>query len=489
MAPSVPSVTGRDSAAPGARPTLHTRASVFTLMVALIGLLAAGTDAPFGVTAVLLALSYAAFGVLVWVQRREDSLSPRLVLGLTLLLLVVAVVVPPLQSHDVWAYAMYGRIAAFHGASPYLQSPAAFPHDPLYLHVDTAWRHTRSVYGPLFTLLSAWGMRMAGSSLLASRLFFQCLTALCALGAVLLVGRQTRSGAAMALIGLNPLVIASVVNAGHNDALVGLAILGAVLLAQKGRIILAGAAVSAAILVKISAALALVALAAWVMHRWGWVRALKAAAAGFGVAAAGYLLAGGISVLGPLKKASTFISSGSFWSWGRNLWIAERVENGAHRYAASLFVRHELGSMAVLAVAAAAGLIVLARQSDRTAAIPAGASLLVYVLVAAYVLPWYLAWCLPALCLAWRSRHTLVALASGALLHLAYLPDYRLRLEREHHLPLVFTALDRVQMTLKSVTLPAFQAIAVFLLLWAASRRVLGSIARLRLRTGELRAD
>ena len=69
-------------------------------------------------------------------------------------LLVVAVVIAPV-GHDIWSYAMYGRIVSVHHASPYTHVPADYPHDPL-LHL-VGWRRTPSVYGPGFVGLAALG--------------------------------------------------------------------------------------------------------------------------------------------------------------------------------------------------------------------------------------------------------------------------------------------------------------------------------------------
>src|SRR5205085_7125950 len=117
---------------------------------------------------------------------------------------------------------------------------------------DRVWRRTKSVYGPGFTLLSAAGMKVAGSSRLAARLFFQVVAAL-AIGAVLfLVDRRGRDPLALAAIGLNPVIVLGVVNNAHNDALVGLPVLGAVLFVASERPVAAGLVAAAGALVKVS---------------------------------------------------------------------------------------------------------------------------------------------------------------------------------------------------------------------------------------------
>src|SRR5439155_18931353 len=166
-------------------------------------------------------------------------------------------------------YAMYGRMVAHHQVSPYRHAAAEFPHDPWAGKVPHGWRQTRSVYGPLFTGVSAAAMVPVGDSFLAGRLFFQLLAAAGVVGCLWLLERRARSAAALALLALNPVVIVSVVNGGHNDALVGLGVLGGVLLAER-RPLVAGLVLGAAALIKAAALLPLAVVAVWVWRRRGW---------------------------------------------------------------------------------------------------------------------------------------------------------------------------------------------------------------------------
>src|SRR5438552_896578 len=77
--------------------------------------------------------------------------------------------------------------------------------------------------------------------------------------ALVLIARRVRSAAAVAIVGLNPVAAYMVVNAGHNDALVGLGVLVGVLLASRERHTTATLAFTAAALVKATAGLALLA--------------------------------------------------------------------------------------------------------------------------------------------------------------------------------------------------------------------------------------
>lgn len=116
---------------------------------------------------------------------------------------------------------------------------------------------------------SAVGSALAGGSPLVARLFHQLGAAVAVAVALGLVWRRTGSPAAVMLLGLNPLVILSVINGGHNDTLVGLGVLGAVLLAEKQRPMAAGLVLGMTTLIKITAILALPALLAWALYRFG----------------------------------------------------------------------------------------------------------------------------------------------------------------------------------------------------------------------------
>ena len=62
---------------------------------------------------------------------------------------------PLLISRDVYAYWAYGRVAAVHHTNPYRVAPARFGTDPASRMMAPVWRHSRSVYGPVFSVASA----------------------------------------------------------------------------------------------------------------------------------------------------------------------------------------------------------------------------------------------------------------------------------------------------------------------------------------------
>ncbi len=65
------------------------------------------------------------------------------------------------------------------------------------------------------------------------RLYFQLIAALALAAVLIVVWRTTRSTAAVAFLGLNPVLAVIVVNGGHNDMLIGGLLLGATILAVR----------------------------------------------------------------------------------------------------------------------------------------------------------------------------------------------------------------------------------------------------------------
>ena len=148
-------------------------------------------------------------------------------------LLVMAAAVPPIQSGDVWSYASYGRMVIKYHDSPYTHTPADYANDPIMSRTAPIWATQSSIYGPAWVAVSAPGTWLAGDSPRLNRLWFSVMAAAAVGMAMWLVFRETEGSVlAMALLGVNPFVVVSVVNGAHNDAVVGLAVLGATLLAN-----------------------------------------------------------------------------------------------------------------------------------------------------------------------------------------------------------------------------------------------------------------
>ncbi|MBV8295812.1 MAG: DUF2029 domain-containing protein [Acidimicrobiia bacterium] len=384
--------------------------ALVVLVAATVAAMPLGAVAHAPVQLPLLVAALAAFAVVVWRERQRPFLSRRVVIGASGALMLAAVLTPPTSSKDIWMHIMYGRIVSVHHASPYVRVPADYPSDPALARTAPAWRHTPSVYGPAFTAVSAAGTTATGDSPFAQRIFFQGLSALAVMLALALLARRGAEPGALAFVGLNP-VVAAIVVGGHNDLLVGVAVLAAVLAARAGSGGKAGALGGLAVLVKVSAVLPLAAVVAWMVARAGWRPGLRAALTAAAVAVGGYVLAGGTAALRPLREAATWHSKASLWTFPVS-WT-ERTLLGVH-------ASHPPALATGAVICAAVAVVVAAHVGDADPALAAGGAAFVYLLAAAYVLPWYAGWVLPVLALAWRSRLALLAQLQASLLLLIY---------------------------------------------------------------------
>jgi alpha-1,6-mannosyltransferase len=387
-------------------------------MVLLIG----DRELPIGVSLAAIAVPPIVWIALARSERKGRVCDPRLVAALIGALLIAAVILPPNGSKDLWSYTMYGRMISQHWSSPYTHVPNDFPHDPFLRQVAVGWRNTPSVYGPVFVTISAAGSWLAGSSLLAARLFQQSLAAIAVAVSLALVWRRTRSPAALALLGINPVVVISLVNGGHNDALVGLAILVAALLTTTRRLVLAGIALGVGALIKVTALLALPALLAWVAWRLG-----RRAAVRFVVALGGVFLLGYAAIapqaLHALSGNRLLMSRASPWQIPRTLLgIGTRHPFGGATNATliGLLTASGLGVVCVVVCATTWW-----RRHDSEPALSIVLALTAFLVLGAYVLPWYVGWMLPVACISLDRRSRRLAVLMSTFLTAVYIVKAR----------------------------------------------------------------
>jgi len=346
---------------------------------------------------VLVLIATAAWALVVF--GRHDEARPRDVAIAIGALFAVAVAVPPHGSHDVWSYVMSGRIVDAHHTNPYVHPPSDFQGDPFLQYVGAGWRHTTSVYGPLFTAVSAAFTHVAGGSALRARLAFQGLAALSVVTALVLIWRETHSSRAVAFVGLHPVTAATIVNGAHNDGLVGLAVLAGVVLVARRRWCAAGFVLGLGILCKASGALGLLGIVAWTLRRDRKGAAITVLVA-FAATVAGYFPFGATATSGVLgaEKGNTRASP---WDFVRT------VANPPSRMLAVVVL----------------GLVVVAAWRWRAASRPgtaATAPMAAYLVGGAYVLPWYSAWALPTAALARRSFLSVLVATHAAFLVAVY---------------------------------------------------------------------
>lgn len=340
-----------------------------------------GVDLPWPVR--LLLVATASLGCASLARRSDVTLGA--VVPAIATVLVLAVVVRPTGSRDIWSYVVYGRMLGLHGASPYLYTPSQFPADPFLHLVD--WRRSPSVYGPLFNLFAAAGAVLAGPSVLLARLWHQGAAAVALAVALVVVWRRTRDPAALVWLGLHPLLVVVVVNGGHNDLLVGVAVLVACVALDARHEARSGAAIAGGALVKITAGLGLIGAALWAAAGRARPRAWVVVVAAAVVLGVGYLPIAG-QALGPMTSHSTLVSRASLW----------------HLPNAVLGIG-TTGVLRALPFLGAGGVFVLAvfvahrRRRDDMPALAVAGSVASYQAAAPYVLPWYCAWSLPSLAL------------------------------------------------------------------------------------------
>jgi len=402
----------------------------------------------------------------------RGHLPLRLVVWLGVAFIVVATLMPLLFSRDVYSYSMYGRIASVHHANPYVATPDRFPSDPLFHLVGPQWRHTEAVYGPGFTALSVLVTRLVGGTT-GLIWAFKAVSGLAAVGTLLLVARTAarmwpgRAPFAAAMVGWNPVVLFHGVAGGHNDLLVGLAVAGGLALVAGGTVrrgemagnlvppvadslhreLLAAAALTLGTLVKASAAIPLVLLvtaSVWRRPQGRRARALAAHAAVIVLIAVAFA-APFIQTRDPTLGLATLATHQG--------WLAPtrffRATLGALGHALGGHGLETAVETVVRVVFAAAFVVVFAalvretarrvsdgtgegrgsgagRAADGTAltasglgAIAQGAgwacALLLFMLLAPVLLPWYAVWVLP---LAWtlpRVPRTGLIILSGFL--------------------------------------------------------------------------
>jgi hypothetical protein len=353
------------------------------------------------------------------------------------LILLAGLVKAPHRSADVYAYGAYGQIVSEHSASPYATRPSAFPDDPVIDRMAKGWRNTRSVYGPAFTALSALGMRMAGTSAWIERLWFQALAALATGFSALLLKRL--SPGRWWMFALNPVTMIVVSHEGHNDALVGLGILSA--LWFLGRASAAGSRPSPyihgamgsfvfAASIKITAILAVPAMAIWIVRHVGWKQAARVGAPWALVCGGLFAATGGPSAFEAFRGLRTFRSTTSLWHlhWIRTLTDSADAKPGVLALTIPAAALAMVGLLVVWKSwqSRQAGMVGHAFEHDGGDSIHIhtyGISdlptrtvlpLVVFITLGLYILPWYWGWLLaPAILLPTGLRNAVLFCAAA----------------------------------------------------------------------------
>jgi alpha-1,6-mannosyltransferase len=321
--------------------------------------------------------------------RRGDRASLPLVLGGAVILYLVLIPAPAVQSQDIYQYLGDGRKVVA-GENPYVVGASGIP-DSWKGYV--LWDEARSVYGPAWTLTTAAIVWVTGGSLVGGFLLVKALAAVLAVATSFLLvsasrgGAEPKGGASFVVLAFayNPLVVFSVGLGAHADVAVAAGITGAAAASRRDRDSLATLLLVAATLVKAYAGLVLLIWLIALARRRGLATGLKQAT--------------GAAVLVALAFVPFWEGIKTFSGWGPVGRLASSSLTGTIQRLAAGEANEATagaGSVAAVAVRVVGGavlvlVIVVVLRSARTGREPWRAAAIV---MAVYVLvvPWYVYW-------------------------------------------------------------------------------------------------
>ncbi len=368
------------------------------------------------------------FASYVITVRSASRLSPLLVLGTIAALHALMLLAPPLFSTDVFSYQFYGRTGALYHANPYLAGPYALYHDPLYAYIGSKWVYTPTVYGPLFTALS---YVLTPLSIPANVLAYKAIAAVSSLAVVALVWNGARLRGidpvrAVALVGLNPLIVVYGVGGGHNDLLMLALLLAGVVFLLQRRDRLGAGSIVAATGIKVTAGLLLPFALAGArgtgrVNETVFRTRRRDMLVGAGVALAALLaLTVAMFGVGPLQLPATIAKVQGKGNWQSVPgFIGTRLGLGTVSHSTALI----LGALFAVALV---WLIWRVWQGRLDWIAGAGWASIALLVSAGSLLPWYVAWVMPLAALGrdgrlWRASLVLTCVI-GCFQVLAYIP-------------------------------------------------------------------
>jgi hypothetical protein len=355
---------------------------------------------------------------------------------------------PPLALTDIFNYVNYGRMEVVHHLNPYTTTPILEPHtDPAFALSN--WHQLLSPYGPLFTLVT---FAVVPLGLAGSFWALKAILMAASLALVLLVWKSARligrdPIAAIALVGLNPIVIMWGLGGDHNDFLTMLFVmLGFYLLLRAGLMpgvragdadappslapgvrasgagapsslapaalkLGAGVALMTAVALKASAAILIPIVLAPHVRR-GHRRDLAELLGGMAIGGVAWGVAS-VSAFGPhIPDLATQGRLVTMYSIPNLLGVA-LLQGGE-----TTTLRLILSGILVLVIAGCSVLAYRRRESFTGA----GWATVALLVTLSWVLPWYVLWLLPLAALAGSRRLRTTALALGVYFVVAWAP-------------------------------------------------------------------
>lgn len=258
--------------------------------------------------------------MMLWANSRGWSPSPRRVFLAAAATVAVVVSITPVGSGDVASYAAYGRIAAL-GHNPYTFTPAMLPGgggNPYTAIVSPQWQGTASVYGPVATWMHLLAALIGGERpwLTIWVLMIMGGAAFLATGYVLLRTAENSVRAVLLWVA-NPLLIVELVMGGHLDVFLALAAIAAIVTARRctrpWHDLVVGLLVGVTAGLKVNAAFVALAIAIPLIHDRAWARLARTAAVTGLTTFCLYFFTYGLTVLKPLRDASTMVISPTLW--------------------------------------------------------------------------------------------------------------------------------------------------------------------------------
>lgn len=203
---------------------------------------------------------FALFGFAWWeVRHLQDRATLWLILGFGAIFTATMSFVYPVTAIDVFGYIVQSLVLVQHHANPMVTTAATFQDDPM-MQLAGGWINAGAPYGPLGILLDAIPTVIAGRNLLLNLLLLKCIfSALLLLEAYLVYTILSRYAPQFALAGAlfvawNPQAIFEYSANSHNDVVLMLFVLLAILALLKERHLLAFALIIASVLFKYTTA-------------------------------------------------------------------------------------------------------------------------------------------------------------------------------------------------------------------------------------------
>ncbi|MDP8299904.1 MAG: hypothetical protein P9L88_08405 [Candidatus Tantalella remota] len=169
-------------------------------------------------------------------------------------ILSYAAIIPPILSIDLYEYIMRGRMLELYGLNPFFYPPAAVSSDPMYPLIF--WKNTCTTYGPLWSLISAWNIKLFGDNPTANILSIKALMLIVHLLSayvVYLLAEKIWPAAKQYITALylfNPYIIFMNLVENHNDIFMLFFMLLSLYLLKKNRFLLAITAITLSTCIK-----------------------------------------------------------------------------------------------------------------------------------------------------------------------------------------------------------------------------------------------